>query len=149
MKKNIKKILMVVSLIVLLVIAIFLIGHKIYNNIDENWILKITPNYLNSPPNTIYFYKDSYIITNNFVENKWQNFVHKRGKLSSEISENLITKIKEEAKEEKKLGDIYLEYIVTLKNGEQLTLTADMEAINELTKLINYDGKIWYTTIND
>ena len=149
MKKNIKEILMVVLLVIVLIIVIFLIRHKIYNNIEENWIFKISPNYLNSPPNTIYFYKDSYIITNSFVENKWQNIVHKRGKLSSEITEDLIATIKEEAEKEKKSDDIYLEYIIMLKNGEQLTLTADMEAMNILTKLMNYDGKIWYTTIND
>ena len=149
MKKNIKRILIVIIIVLIVCITIFLIRHKIYNNIEDDWLFKISPNYLNSPPNTVYLYKDSYIITNSFIENKWQNIVHKRGELTSEIDEEFITKIKKEANQEVESGNVSLLYSVTLNTGEQLSLTANSEVIDELTKMINYDGKIWYTTIYD
>lgn len=144
MKKKISKILILIIIAAVIVITIFAIKHKKYNNIEENWLIKISPNYLDSPPNAVYLYEDSYIITNCFTVSKWQNIVHKRGALTSEVNDNLIAKIKQEANKELVLGEVALLFSVTLKSGEKLTLTADTEAINEIINMINYDGTIWY-----
>lgn len=149
MKRRKFKLLIVLISILLITITIFVIRHKIYNNIEEDWIIKISPNYLNSPANTVYLYKDSYIITHSFITNDWQDIVHKRGKLTYAVNENLITKIKKEAKQQIELEEIVLPYKVTLKSGEKLTLTNETEVINEIVEMINYDGKIWYATIDD
>ena len=142
MKKKISKILILIIIALVIVITIFAIKHQKYNNIDENWIIKISPNYLKQPPNTVYLYEDSYIITNCFTVSKWQNIVHKRGSLSSKVNENLITKIKQESNTEIEWNKFNLS--VTLNSGEKLTLTADTESIEEIIDMINYDGTIWY-----
>ena len=142
MKKKISKILILIIIALVIVITIFAIKHQKYNNIDENWIIKISPNYLGQPPNTVYLYEDSYIITNCFTVSKWQNIVHKRGSLSSKVNENLITKIKQESNTEIEWNKFNLS--VTLNSGEKLTLTADTESIEEIIDMINYDGTIWY-----
>jgi len=141
-KKKISKILILIIIALVIVITIFAIKHQKYNNIDENWIIKISPNYLKQPPNTVYLYEDSYIITNCFTVSKWQNIVHKRGSLSSKVNENLITKIKQESNTEIEWNKFNLS--VTLNSGEKLTLTADTESIEEIIDMINYDGTIWY-----
>mgnify|MGYP003316223946 CR=1 FL=1 len=89
------KIFKILFLMIIIVITLFVVRHTIYNNIQDNWIIKISPNYLKQPPNTIYLYEDSYIITNCNAVNIWKNIVHKRGSLSSTINEDLITKIKQ------------------------------------------------------
>ena len=142
--KKFFKILILIIIALVIVIIIVAIKHKKYNNIEENWIIKISPNYLKQPPNTVYLYEDSYIITNCFTVSKWQNIVHKKGSLTSEVNENLITKIKQEANKELEWGEIALLFSVTLSSGEKLTLTADTESINEIIDMINYDGTIWY-----
>jgi len=142
--KKFFKILILIIIALVIVITIVAIKHKKYNNIEENWIIKISPNYLGQPPNTVYLYEDSYIITNCFTGSKWQNIVHKKGSLTSEVNENLITKIKQEANKELEWGEIALLFSVTLSSGEKLTLTADAESINEIIDMINYDGTIWY-----
>lgn len=144
MKKKIFKILILIIIIFIIAITIFYIKHKIYNNIEENWIVKITPNYLNSPPNTIYLYEDSYIITNCFIVNYWQNIVHKRGKLTNKLNEDFISQIKCDANEKIENEEIRLLFSVTLNSGEELTLTANSISINEIVDMIDYDGTIWY-----
>ena len=144
MKKKIFKILILIILVFVIVITLFAIKHKTYNNIEENWIIKISPNYLKQPPNTVYLYEDSYIITNCVTVSKWQNIVHKRGSLTSEVNDNLITKIKQESKKQLEKGEVALLFSVTLNSGEKLTLTADAESINEIIDMTNYDGTIWY-----
>ena len=100
MKKKIFKILVLIMIILAIVITIFTIRKKTYNKIEENWLLKISPRYLNSLANAVYLYEDSYIITNCFTTSKWQNIVHKRGSLTKKVNDNLITKIKQEANKE-------------------------------------------------
>ena len=144
MKKKIFKILILIIIVLAIVITIFIIKNKKYNKIEENWIIKISPNYLNQPPNDVYLYEDSYIITNCFTTSKWQNIVHKRGALTSEVNENLIAKIKQEANKELEWGEIALLFSITLYTGEKFTLTADSEAIKEIINMIDYNGTIWY-----
>lgn len=141
MKRKVFKILI---LVILVVIAILFIKHKIYNKIEENWIIKISPNYLKQPPNTVYLYEDSYIITNCFTTTNWQNIIHKRGSLTSKVNDNLITKIKQEANKELELGEVSLLFSITLNNSEKFTLTADSDAIKEIIDMIDYNGTIWY-----
>lgn len=147
MKKKIFKIIIAVIVIGLALIAILAIRHKIYNNIEEDWELKIVPIYAKSPSNVVYLYKDSYIITNSFITNNWENIVHKRGKLTTKVNDELIAKIKEESNQEAKDGFYF--YTVTLKNGEKLRLPPNTEVISEILEMINYDGTIWYATIYD
>ena len=142
MKNKVSKVLILIIIALLIVITIFVIKHKKYNNIEENWIIKISPNYLKSPSNTVYLYEDSYIITNCFTVSKWQNIVHKRGSLTSKVNDNLIAKIKQEANKE--LEESALLFLVTLNSGEKLTLTSNTEVINEIINMINYNGTIWY-----
>ena len=106
MKKKIFKILILIIIVLAVVITVFIIRQKTYNKIEENWIIKISPSYLNSPPNAVYLYEDSYIITNCFTTSNLQNVVHKRGNLTTEVNDSLLTKIKQEANKE--LGEIAL-----------------------------------------
>ena len=138
------KIFKILFLMIIIVITLFVVRHTIYNNIQDNWIIKISPNYLKQPPNAVYLYEDSYIITNCFTTSKWQNIVHKRGSLTKKVNDNLITKIKQEANKELEWGEVALLFSVTLSSGEKLTLTADTESIDEIRNIINYDGTIWY-----
>ena len=144
MKKKIFRILILIIIIVIIVTTISVIRHIKYNNIEENWILKISPNYLNSPPNSVYLYEDSYIITNCFTVNSWQNIVYKRGKLTSKLDEKLILQIKNETSKELENEKIQLSFLVTLSNGENLTLASDSDALNTIINLIDYKGTIWY-----
>ena len=147
MKNKIFKIIILVIIIGLALMAILAIRHKIYNNIEEDWELKIIPIYASQPSNVVFLYNDSYIITNSFITNSWENIVHKRGKLTSEVNNELIEKIKEEANQEAEDGFYF--YTVTLKNGEKFRLPPNTEVISEILEMINYDGKIWYVTIDD
>ena len=70
-EKEILKILILIIIELTIGITIFVIKHKIYNKIEENWIIKISPNYLYQQPNTVYLYEDSYIITNCFTTSNW------------------------------------------------------------------------------
>ena len=142
MKKKILKILILIIIVFAIVITLFAIKHKTYNNIEENWIIKISPNYLKQPPNVVYLYEDSYIITNCYANSPWQNIVHKRGILSNKVNENLIIKMKEDATTDIQWNKLNLS--VKLKSGEELTLTVDSEVINEIIDMIDYDGTIWY-----
>lgn len=146
MKKKIFKIIIAVIVIVVALIVISAIRHKTYNKIEEDWELKIIPIYAAQPSNEIYLYKNSYIITNSFTSSSWQNIVHKRGNLTSEVNEELITKIKQEASQKTDIPYYYF-YKVILKNGEELFLIGNPEVIIEIEKMINYDGTIWYATI--
>ena len=143
MKKKILKILILIIIVLAIVITTFAIRKKTYNKIEENWILKISPSYLSKPPNAVYLYEDSYVITNCFTTSKWQNIVHKRGSLTNKVNDNLITKIKQEANQKLEKGEVIRLFSVTLNSGEKITLTADTESINEILDMINYD-RIWY-----
>ena len=133
MKKKIFKIIIAVIVIVVALIVISAIRHKTYNKIEEDWKLKIIPIYAKQPSNTVYLYKDSYIITNSFTISSWHNIVHKRGKLTSKVNEELIAKIKQEANH--KTDEQYYFYKVILKNGEELFLTGNPEVIIEIEKI--------------
>ena len=136
MKKKNLIMLVIIILVFLIGVTIFVMKHKANNNIEEKWILKISPNYLDYIPNAVYIYEDSYIITN------CTKTIHKRGNLTDTIdTNNLISKIKQEANQELEMGKFFS---VTLQNGEKFNLTDNSEILNEIINMINYDGTIWY-----
>ena len=109
-------------------------------NNEDNWIVSISPIYLDSPANTVYIYQDSYVITNSYWFNE-SDRIHKTGKLTSNFPQSLLSTIKNDESTD---ADSWSWYKVTLQSGDVTYLKKNSKFISEIEKLINYDGTIWY-----
>jgi hypothetical protein len=96
------------------------------------------PVYLSELSNEVYLYEDSYIITNSIANGN--NYINQKGKLKLKVTEDLITKIKNETKN----IDGFPMYKIILNSGEQLTLYSNTGVIKEIENMIAFEGAIWY-----
>ncbi len=135
--------------IFIIIVLIFAIGYKVYDsskNIPSNYKISISPVYLNQPSNSLLIYDNYYIITYSYAM-QGQSLIYYKSKID-ENKVNEIYNLLAETLNKDENKDKFPFYSAKIKGILDIEGTINSSTINEIVKLLGYDGKIWYVTPN-